>query len=233
MPLFFQANLAPNQIHRHVVAGFPVAKPAFGAVVVPQTNDKLFRHWNLLPHQQNRLDSSSTPETVLHGSRRDWWLRPGRRRVIPFIFGTPAVPFKHHAEHRHHIPRLRYRVTNRPEYDAALRRRGSLTVWITDEAIAAWRAEPRTTPGGQPYYSALAITMALTMRAVFRLALRQTEGLIGSVFALLGLTLTVPDHSTMSRRSKTLQLPPLRRSETGPLYLLVDSTGLKLGGAGE
>jgi hypothetical protein len=153
--------------------------------------------------------------------------------VIPFIFGTPAVPFKHHAEHRHHIPRLRYRVTNRPEYDAALRRRGSLTVWITDEAIAAWRAEPRTTPGGQPYYSALAITMALTMRAVFRLALRQTEGLIGSVFALLGLTLTVPDHSTMSRRSKTLQLPPLRRSETGPLYLLVDSTGLKLGGAGE
>jgi heme-degrading monooxygenase HmoA len=55
------------------------------------------------------------------------------------------VPFKHHAEHRHHIPKPRYRVTNWPEYDAALRRRGSLTVWITDEAIAAWRAEPRTT----------------------------------------------------------------------------------------
>ena len=114
-----------------------------------------------------------------------------------------------------------------------MRRRGSLTVWITDDAIAAWRAAPRTTPGGQPYYSAMAITMALTMRAVFRLALRQTEGLIGSVFELLGLTLTVPDHSTMSRRSRTLPLPPLRRSGTGPLHLLVDSTGLKLGGAGE
>ena len=122
---------------------------------------------------------------------------------------------------------------NGPEYDAALRRRGSLTVWFTDEAIAAWRAEPRTTPGGQPHYSALAITTALTMRAVFGLALRQTEGLIGSVIALLGLDLTVPDHSTMSRRSKTLNLPPLRRSGTGPLHLLVDSTGLKLGGAGE
>jgi hypothetical protein len=158
---------------------------------------------------------------------------PGRRRVIPFIIGTCAVPFKHHAEHRHHIPKPRYRVTNWPEYDAALRRRGSLTVWITDEAIAAWRAEPRTTPGGQPYYSALAITMALTMRAVFRLALRQTEGLIGSVIALLGLALTVPDHSTMCRRSRTLELPPLRRYGTGPLHLLVDSTGLKLGGAGE
>jgi hypothetical protein len=52
------------------------------------------------------------------------------------------VPFKHHAEHRHHLPRPWYRVTNQPEYDAALRRRGSLTIWFTDEAIAAWRAEP-------------------------------------------------------------------------------------------
>jgi hypothetical protein len=85
----------------------------------------------------------------------------------------------------------------------------------------------------QPYCSAMAITMALTMRAVFRLALRQTEGLIGSVIALLGLALTVPDHSAMCRRSRTLGLPPLRRAETGPLHFLVDSTGLKLGGAGE
>ena len=71
-------------------------------------------------------------------------------------------------------------MTNLPEYDAALRQRGSLTVWFTEEAIAAWRAEPRTTRGGQPHYSALAITTGLTVRAVFRLALRQTEGLSGS-----------------------------------------------------
>jgi hypothetical protein len=56
-----------------------------------------------------------------------------------------------------------------------------LTVWFTDEAIAAWKAAPRTTPGGQPHYSDLAITTALTLRAVFHLPLRQTEGLIGSV----------------------------------------------------
>ena len=143
------------------------------------------------------------------------------------------MPFKHYAEHRHHIPRPRYRVTNRPEYEAALRQRGSLTVWFTDEAIAAWRAEPRTTPGGQPHYSTLAITTALTMRTVFRLALRQTEGLIGSVVALLGLALAAPDHSTLSRRSKTLDVPPRQRLRAGPLHLLVDSTGLKLGGAGE
>ena len=103
----------------------------------------------------------------------------------------------------------------------------------TDEAVAAWRAEPRTTPGGQPHYSALAITTALTLRMVFHLALRQAEGLIGSVIGLLGLDLAVPDHSTLSRRAKTLEVPPLRRAGTGPLHLLVDSTGLKLSGAGE
>ena len=143
------------------------------------------------------------------------------------------MPFKHHAEQRHHIPKPRYRVTNWREYDAALKRRGSLTVWFTDEAVQAWRAERRTTPGGQPHYSALAITTALTMRLVFGLALRQAEGLIGSVIGLLGLDLAVPDHSTLSRRAKTLEVPPLRRTGSGSLHLLVDSTGLKLGGAGE
>jgi Transposase DDE domain len=143
------------------------------------------------------------------------------------------VPFKYHAEHRHHIPKPRYRVTNWAEYDAALKRRGSLTVWFTDEAVQAWRAEPQTTPGGQPHYSALAITTALMLRTVFGLALRQTEGLIGSVIELLGLDLAVPDHSTLSRRAKTLEVPPLRRTASGSLHLLVDSTGLRLGGAGE
>ena len=119
----------------------------------------------------------------------------------------PAVPFKANAACRHHIPRQRHRVTNWPAYDAALRQRGSLTVWFTDEAVAAWQAEPRTTPGGQPHYSALAITTALTLRTVFRLALRQTEGLIGSILQLLGLDLPVPDHSTLSRRAETPQVP--------------------------
>ena len=106
------------------------------------------------------------------------------------------VPFKANAACRHHIPKQRHRVTNWAEYDAALRQRGSLTVWFTEAAIAAWRAVPRTTPGGQPHYSALAILTALTLRAVFRLALRQTEGLIGSILRLLGLDLAVPDHTT-------------------------------------
>src|SRR5918998_1261094 len=144
----------------------------------------------------------------------------------------PAVPFKANAACRHHIPRQRHRVTNWPAYDAALRQRGSLTVWFTDAAVAAWQAEPRTTPGGQPHYSALAITTALTLRAVFRLALRQTEGLIGSILQLLGLDLAVPDHTTLSRRAETLEVPRPRHGRE-PVHLLVDSTGLKLCGPGE
>jgi hypothetical protein len=142
------------------------------------------------------------------------------------------VPFKANADRRHHIPKQRHRATNSAAYDAALRQRGSLTVWFTDAAIEAWKAEARTTRGGQFRYSGLAIATALTLRSVFRLALRQTEGLIGSIIALLGLDLAVPDHTTLSRRAETLDMVR-PRSGSAPVHLLVDSTGLKLCGSGE
>ena len=112
-------------------------------------------------------------------------------------------------------------------------KRGSLTVWFTDDAIAAWKAVPRTTPGGQPHYSDLAITTALTLRAVFHLPLRQSAGLIGSILQLLGLDLSVPNFSTLSRRAWSLELPAQPRATGGAIHLLVDSSGLKLGGPGE
>ena len=150
------------------------------------------------------------------------------------------MPFKLNHDRRHHIPRQRRKLVNWRDYDASLRQRGSLTVWFTAEAIEGWRATPRTTAGGQACYSPLAILTALTLRAVFRLALCQTEGLIGSVIGLLGLTLRVPDHSTLSRRAVTLEVPqstrPICTGVAGngePRHLLVDSTGLKLCGAGE
>src|SRR3712207_5086919 len=141
------------------------------------------------------------------------------------------MPFKVN-QGRHHIPKQRHRVTNWAEYDAGLRARGGLTVWFTPEAVEARKAEPRTGRGGQPSYSALATATALTLRAVFRLALRQTEGLIGSVLRLLGLDLPVPDHSTLSRRTETLEVPR-PKAGSAPVHLLVDSTGLKLCGPGE
>src|SRR3982750_15742 len=153
----------------------------------------------------------------------------------------PTLPFKLNQDRRHHIPRQQRKVTNWPAYDASLRQRGSLTVWFTEEAIAAWEAEPRPPRGGQPWYSELAILTALTLRAVFRLAYRQTEGLIGSLMRLLGLDLPVPDHTTLCRRAATLEVPRPKPRGAGagdgddaePLHLLVDSTGLKLYGAGE
>ncbi|CAA9246894.1 MAG: Mobile element protein [uncultured Craurococcus sp.] len=133
--------------------------------------------------------------------------------------GAPLSPFEANADRRHRIPKQRHRVTNWAEYDAALRARGSLTVWFSEEAVAAWRAAPRATQGRQPSFSALAIATTLTLRAVFRLALRRTERLIGSVIALLGLDLPVPR--------------PASGPSGEPVHLLVDSTGLRLHGPGE
>jgi len=108
-----------------------------------------------------------------------------------------------------------------------------LTIRFTPEAIKAWRAPPRATPGSQARYSALAIETALVLWAVFHQPLRQTEGLVGSLLGLMGLDLPVPDHSTLSRRASGLVVAPAARTARGPLHLLVDSTGVKLSGPGE
>ena len=86
------------------------------------------------------------------------------------------MPFKANADRRRHIPKQQHRATNPAACDAALRQRGSLTVWFTEQAVAAWKAKPRTTCGGKPRYSGLAIATALTLRAVFRRALRRPKG---------------------------------------------------------
>ena len=104
------------------------------------------------------------------------------------------MPFKHHAARRHRILKARYRAQNWPAYKAGLKRRGDLTLWLDEAAMAGWHAPRRTTPGGQAWYSDAAIELVLMLRLVFRLALRQAEGFAGSVLRLLGLDLRVPDH---------------------------------------
>ena len=144
------------------------------------------------------------------------------------------MPFKYNAARRHHIPRARYRVTNWPAYEAGLRRRGDLTLWLDEAALAGWTAPKRSSPGGQPLYSDLAIELVLTLRLVFHLPLRQAEAFSRSVLRLLGLELTVPDHSTLSRRERAFAgHQPRVRTSTGPVHLVLDSTGLELFGQGE
>ncbi len=140
-------------------------------------------------------------------------LRAFGAKGFRFSWRERIMPFKLQSKGRRHIPRQRHRVTNWREYDASLRNRGSLTIWFTPEAIAGWKAQPRTMPGGQRHYSDLAIETALTLRTVFRLALRQSEGLIGSFMNMLEIDLPVPDHTTLSRRACGL---PVCRSRRWP-----------------
>src|SRR5271165_3584883 len=95
------------------------------------------------------------------------------------------MPYKFNEARRHKIPKAKYKVTNWPDYDAALVRRGSLTVWVTEEAIAAWHASATGKRGGQPVYSDLAIETGLALRLVLGLGLRQVEGALGSILRLL------------------------------------------------
>ncbi len=144
------------------------------------------------------------------------------------------MPFKHNAARRHHIPSARYRVTNWPAYEAGLPRRDDLTFWVDEAALAGWQAPRRGTPGGQPRYSELAIELVLTLRLVFRLALRQAEGFARSVLLLLGVALPVPDHTTLSRRGRAFAGRQARvQPGGGPVHLVLDSTGLELFGQGE
>jgi hypothetical protein len=143
------------------------------------------------------------------------------------------MPFKHNAARRHRIPKVRYRVQNWPAYEAGLKRHGDLTLWLDEDAVTGWQAPRRTTPGGQAWYSDAAIELVLMLRPVFHLALRQAEGFATSVLRLLGQALRVPDHTTLSRRSRSFAGRQPRMVPNGPLHLVIDSTGLKLFGQGE
>jgi hypothetical protein len=140
------------------------------------------------------------------------------------------MPHKHNADRRHHIPKMSFKVRNWPEYEAGLRRRGSLTLWIEDGAQDHWQTFG---PGGQARYTDAAIQTTLRVRTAFKLPLRQIEGLMASVITLMDLTISAPDHTTISRRAVTLPVAQPDSVSHGPLHLLIDSTGLQVYGAGQ
>ena len=125
-----------------------------------------------------------------------------------------------------------YRVGNWREYERALVQRGDVTLWLSAAATDAWRPSPSGRPGGQKRFSDVAIETALILRLVFGLPLRQTEGFVRSVLALMGADLDAPDHTTLSRRSQQLAVMLRRVPATDPIHLIVDSTGLSIVGQG-
>ena len=119
-------------------------------------------------------------------------------------------------------------------YEKSLKRRGSITFWVSEDAQDSWYAEATGEPGGQQKYSDLAIETALNIRLVFRQAFRQTEGLLESIFEMMNIDLDAPDHTTLSRRSNGLEVSNNCFSVSKEsLTIIIDSRGLKIYGAGE
>ena len=122
---------------------------------------------------------------------------------------------------------------NWPDYDRGLVRRGDIRFWIDESALEQWDAAKRRTPGGQRRFSELAISTTLMLGMVFRLPLRQTEGFVRSLVDVMGCDLPVPDHTTLSRRRRTVDVVVETSTNKWPTDIVLDSTGLKFFGAGE
>jgi hypothetical protein len=139
--------------------------------------------------------------------------------------------------------KTQYRVKNWSAYNRALTQRGSLTYWISEDAVAAWEYQGPRKRGGQVVYSDLAIETCLSLRLVYSLALRQTQGFVASLLSMLGVELPVPNYSTLSRRHTSLAVDLCARkkrkrdesstSSEEPQHVVIDSTGLKVYGEGE
>lgn len=131
--------------------------------------------------------------------------------------------------------KTKYRIKNWSSYNKALVNRGSLTIWFDKKSIDSWYNKKTTGKKGRPVvYSDLAIQCCLTLKIIYHLPLRATQGFVGSLLELLRLPLSAPDYSLLSIREKTLPLRlPRNRKDNEGMHLVVDSTGLKLYGEGE
>ena len=145
------------------------------------------------------------------------------------------MPYKHRDKQRHKFTKAKYRVTNWPEYNEALRQRGDITLWFSNGAIANWIEPAETYSGrGRPKtYSDIAIQTALFLRQVYSLPLRQTQGLLRSLARLMELAIPIMDFSTLSKRSDHLAMMKLVDQVQAGSHVIVDSSGLKVYGKGE
>ncbi|MBF0298732.1 MAG: IS5 family transposase [Oligoflexia bacterium] len=144
------------------------------------------------------------------------------------------MPYKLKNDRRHKFEETKYKISNWKEYEQGLKNRGSLTIWFSDDAISAWSPLAISKKkGGQQLYSDMAIETALTVRLVYKLGLRQTEGFLESISKLMNIDIKIPDHTTLSRRSNGLKLQQIERKPGEPVEIIVDSSGLKISGTGE
>ncbi|HXW53812.1 MAG TPA: IS5 family transposase [Myxococcota bacterium] len=126
-----------------------------------------------------------------------------------------------------------YRVRNWRQYNQALVKRGSLTLWFSQDTIEHWRCDAAESVHGNQKYSNTVILCSLVVKQVYGLTLRATEGMMISVIDLLKLSLPVPDYSTICRREKTLAVKLNVKPASGARHILIDSTGIRIFGEGE
>jgi hypothetical protein len=138
------------------------------------------------------------------------------------------VPYKNNESRRHKFTKPKYKVTNWPEYNEALRRRGDITIWFTKEAIDGWHPIKTGARGRPLVYADHAIETAILIRQVFHLALRQTEGFMNSIARLMSAAITIADFSSISKRSIELPRHVLSKALEPGSFVIVDSTGLKV-----
>lgn len=134
-------------------------------------------------------------------------------------------------------PRETYKLTNWSEYNKSLKQRGKLSIWLSDSVKENWYYNGKQQPGGQKLYSNVAIEFCLTIKYLYGLGYRQTEGFVEDLFILCNINLSVPSYSQLQRRSKTVKIDirvkkGLKRQKE-PIMLVIDSTGLKVYGEGE
>ena len=131
------------------------------------------------------------------------------------------------------VPKEKYAVKNWPAYNQGLIKRGSLTLWVSDDVLEKWYHEGISKRGGQYVYSDDCIRMVLTLKVVFRLGFRQMEGLARSIFQLMQIDLAVPSYTQVCRRQNGLKVPlnlsPSLKDGHG-VHLVIDSSGLKIYG---
>jgi hypothetical protein len=131
-------------------------------------------------------------------------------------------------------PKAKYRITNWADYNKALIQRGSLTIWFNVEALDQWKSPTQPGKPGHPFeYGDIAIECALTLKAVYHLPFRQTQGFLASLLELVHLNWDVPNYTTLCRRQKTVAVPLGAQSATQPRHVVIDATGLKVYGEGE
>lgn len=130
--------------------------------------------------------------------------------------------------------KVKYKISNWSQYNTSLINRGSLTFWLSEDAIAKWVSDKRTDKKGRPeIYSDDAILCALMIREVYRLPLRALQGFLASLFFILNIALPVPSYSQISRRSAGLNKKLKRLFRKGASHIVFDSSGLKVYGEGE